>query len=130
MNHNLVLPAVHSTLRAAHEQISNAIKSVELIVGAAEAQAGPWFLHWNGNYWDITVGKEPYSGSIAAVWATSGFKDSSAATAQLMVAAPRLLSALRDLLADDEALRDRQRPEYQERLAAARSAIAEAESRS
>jgi hypothetical protein len=38
-----------------------------------------------------------------------------------------LLAALKGLLTEDEMLRDRNRPEYQDRLQAARAAIARAE---
>jgi len=91
-----LLPTVHASLLAARTQIDNAIAAIDGTAKSGEPQPGAWFVHWNGNYWDITVGESPYDPSIAAVWSGDRARHSSEATAWLVAAARDLYEAIRN----------------------------------
>ena len=62
--------------------------------------AGPWFTVFNAHYWDVSVGPEDYSQSVASCLQNSVLRmsaEEAAANARLIAAAPDLYEALEEL---------------------------------
>lgn len=63
--------------------------------------AGPWFTVFNAHYWDVSVGPEDYSQSVASCFQNSVLRmsaEEAAANARLIAAAPDLYEAAEDAL--------------------------------
>ena len=89
----------------------------------AEFSPAPWSIDFQGSGWDVV-----YGGGVPIVQILGGVPQHMA-NMKLVCAAPDLFNALRGIVADDEAtvsLAD-QRARWDERMAAARVALAKAD---